>query len=218
LCVAEIDENLRLQAKSLGSRVGTRLSERARMAPVGEVIRPRVSYADLVQHPEDGRRYEIYDGEVFVVPSPLPLHQIVADNLYLLLRDYATAHGGIAITAPLDIVFSDYDVLQPDIVFFSAARRHLVKLDAVIRHAPDLVVEVLSPSTESTDRGKKLQTFARFGVPEYWIVDPRESRVEVLRLTGGVYALHCEATSNEVATSAGLRDLAVPLTRIIPEG
>lgn len=187
------------------------------MAPVGDVIRPRVSYSDLVQQPEDGRRYEIYDGEVLVVPSPLPLHQIVADNLYLLLSDYAKAHGGLAITAPLDIVFTEFDVLQPDLVLFAAARRHLVKLDEVIRHAPDLVVEVLSRSTEATDRGKKLQTFARFGVPEYWIVDPRAPTIEVLRLNGAVYELHSKASSSEVARSATLPDLTISLVRLIPE-
>jgi Uma2 family endonuclease len=142
------------------------------MARVGQVVKPRVSYTDLLHQPEDGRRYEIYDGEVFVVPSPLPLHQIVADNIGRILHEYSTLHGGLAITAPLDIVFSEHNVLQPDLVFFSRGRRQLVKLDEVIRHAPDLVVEVLSPSTESTDRGRKLQTFARFGVREYWIVDP----------------------------------------------
>ena len=187
------------------------------MAPVGEIVKPRVSYTDLVQQPEDGRRYEIYDGEVFVVPSPLPVHQIVADNLYGILREYSNARGGIAITAPLDIVFTEFNVLQPDIVFFSAVRRHLVKLNEVIRDAPDLVVEVLSPSTETTDRGKKLQTFARFGVPEYWIVDPKVPSVEVLVLRDGSYRLHSTATRAETAVSATLPDLQVPIDRIRAE-
>jgi Uma2 family endonuclease len=187
------------------------------MAPVGEVVRPRVSYTDLVQHPEDGRRYEIYDGEVFVVPSPLPLHQIVADNIYLLLREYANVHGGVAITAPLDIAFTEYDVVQPDVVFFSEPRRHLVRLREVIRHAPDLVVEVLSSSTESTDRGRKLQTFARFGVPEYWIVDPTAPSIEVLLLKGADYQLQSQATIGQTLVSATLPELRLPIDRIAPE-
>lgn len=187
-----------------------------RMAPVGQVLRPRVSYTDLLHQPEDGRRYEIYDGEVFVVPSPLPIHQLVAANIDEHLRAYAKVHGGLSIISPIDIVFSDYDVLQPDVVFFSAARRHLVKLDEVIRHAPDLVLEVLSPSTETIDRGRKLQTFARFGVPEYWIVDPVALSIEVLVLSAGVYRLHGKTSADERAESATLPELTIPLNDVIP--
>lgn len=78
------------------------------------------------------------------------------------------------------------------------------------------MVEVLFPSTESTDRGKKLQTFARFGVPEYWIVDPRAGATEVLRLRGTVYVQHSRASRNEVATSAILPGLTIALNTIIP--
>ena len=88
-----------------------------------ETIRPRLTYADLERMPDDGRRYELYDGEVVVVPSPLPRHQIVHARLVELLRAYASARGGLCLYAPLDIVFSDYHVLQPDIVYFGPQRR-----------------------------------------------------------------------------------------------
>lgn len=158
------------------------------MAPV-RTVRPRITYADLERMPEDGRRYEIYDGEVFVVPAPLPRHQVVQQLIAETLRTYATAHGGFAVDSPIDIVFSDYDVLQPDVVFFAAPRAHLVDLDAVIRHPPDLCVEVLSPSTEPTDRGRKMQMFARYGVTEYWVVDPVARTIEVYQLDRDAYAL-----------------------------
>ncbi|HSL24170.1 MAG TPA: Uma2 family endonuclease [Vicinamibacterales bacterium] len=180
-------------------------------------MRPRVGYTDLQHQPEDGRRYEIYDGEVLVVPSPLPLHQVVADNLARVLHAYAEEHGGIAITAPLDIVFSEYNVLQPDVVFFSAARRHLVKLLEPIRERPDLVVEVLSPSTETTDRGRKLQTFARFGVPEYWIIDPTARSIEVLHFETDAYVLRSRATAGGKAESATLPHLEVAVAATIPD-
>jgi Uma2 family endonuclease len=76
----------------------------------------RVSFADLERWPEDGRRYELYDGEVHVVPSPILLHQIAAGRLYLALSDYVTEHGGIVLFPPLDIVLTDYDVVQPDLI------------------------------------------------------------------------------------------------------
>ncbi len=151
------------------------------MAPV-EALKPRVGYTDLLRAPEDGRRYELYDGEVFVVPSPLPIHQLVVQNLVRLLEAYAAGHGGLALVSPLDIVFSEFDVLQPDVVFFRASRRHLVDLHAPTRSGPDLAVEVLSSSTAATDRGRKMQMLARYGVPEYWLVDPDSARLEILSL------------------------------------
>ena len=100
-----------------------------------------------------------------VVPSPLPRHQFAVQAVFLLLHEHARTSGGVALAAPLDIVFDEYDVLQPDVLFFRAERRHLIRPDAVTRHAPDVAVEVLSPSTAAADRGRKMRTFARYGVP-----------------------------------------------------
>jgi Uma2 family endonuclease len=144
-----------------------------------KTVRPRVSYTDLCQQPEDGRRYEIYDGEVFVVPSPLPLHQIVAMNIYDWLRYHPRTQRGFVAAAPLDIVFTEYNVVQPDVLYFEPERLRSLSPRAVIRTPPDLAIEVLSPSTESTDRGRKMQVLARFRVREYWLVDPEAQRIEV---------------------------------------
>ena len=160
----------------------------ATMSPM-KAVRPRVSYADLERAPEDGRRYELYDGEVFVVPAPLPRHQVVALRIYEMLVQYARARGGFAVASPIDVAFSEYDVLQPDVVYFSAGRAHLVDLNQVIRHPPDVCVEVLSPSTAATDRGKKMQMFARYGVPESRIVDPASETIEIYELRSGAYGL-----------------------------
>ena len=170
-----------------------------------QVMKPRVSYADLERTPEDGRRYELYDGEVFVVPSPLPRHQIVAYNLGQVLGAYANARGGLLLVSPIDIVFSQYDVVQPDLVFFQASRRHLVQLDAAIRHAPDLAVEVLSPSTAATDRGKKMQMLARYGVPEYWIVDPIRETIEIYTPAGEAPRSRAYSLAQTADTSHPLR-------------
>jgi Uma2 family endonuclease len=166
-----------------------------------ETVRPRVSYADLERAPEDGRRYELYDGDVYVVPAPVPRHQRVQTRLIEWLDAYAESVGGFALPSPIDIVFSDYDVLQPDVVYFQPSRAHLIDLDHAIRHAPDLCVEILSPSTEATDRGRKLQMFARYGVPEYWIVDPVNECIEVHRLEAGSYVLVQRATGDDEVRS-----------------
>lgn len=166
-----------------------------------QTVRPRMGFSDLASMPEDGRRYEIYDGEVFVVPSPIPFHQIVVLNLYDRLREWVRQHGGIVLVSPIDIVISEYDVVQPDLVFFTPARARLVKLDAAIRSIPDLAVEVLSPSTTSTDRGRKMQLFARSGLPEYWLIDSAARSVEVYVQESGEFGLAGRHVSGERVTS-----------------
>lgn len=181
-----------------------------------KAIRPRVSYADLERAPEDGRRYELYDGEVYVVPAPLARHQVTQQNIVQLLVEYAKQTGGFAVESPIDIVFSDYDVLQPDVVFFSPARRHLIDLDRVIRDAPDLCVEVLSPSTAATDRGRKMQMFARYGVNEYWIVDPAGGTIEVYELGDDGYRLRTIASGEAVVTSGTLPGYSFRADSVFP--
>jgi Uma2 family endonuclease len=181
-----------------------------------KAVRPRVSYADLERAPEDGRRYELYDGERFVVPAPLPKHQLVGLAVSDIVRAYAREHGGFAVISPIDIVFSEFDVLQPDVIYFSPARAHLVDVNRVIRDAPDLCVEVLSPSTAATDRGKKMQMFARYGVREYWIVDPAAESIEVYELSGSAYALLLTAASADIVTPAILPGLSFPAARLFP--
>ena len=111
-------------------------------------------------------------------------------------------------------MFDEFDVVQPDIVFFRAERRHLVQPDAVTRHAPDIVVEVLSPSTASTDRGRKMRLFARYGVPEYWIADPLARQIEVHALEGGVYRETQVASGDETVRSVLLPDLTFEAARV----
>ena len=185
------------------------------MAPMQDV-QPRFGYTDLLAMPEDGRRYEIHGGELVVVPSPMPCHQIAAVELVTLLHDYQHRTGGIVLTAPLDIVFDEYDVLQPDIVFFRAERRHLVQPYAVTRTAPDIAVEVLSPSTASIDRGRKMRIFARYGVSEYWIVDPVRLHIEVHVLAEGAYRQAQVATAGDTVRSVLFPDLTFAADSIFP--
>ena len=119
-----------------------------------QAVDPRVSFAELQHWPEDGRRYELYDGEVIVSPAPYPRHQRVAQHLGELLREYELAHGGLVFSIPIDIVFTKFDVLQPDVVFFLPERCHLVNMMEATEARPDLAVEVLSRSTESRSRSE----------------------------------------------------------------
>jgi len=179
-----------------------------------------MSYADLQRLPDDGRQYELYDGEVRVVPSPTNRHQMVLRNLVALFLEYAKEHGGRLLFAPSDVVFTPFNVIQPDLLYFSEARHHLVQLDTPTDIAPDLTVEVISPGTSAHDRGRKQAMCARFGVSEYWIVDPLEATIEIFVLDGRGYRLaqNCgladgassalEAQAVASPTIAGLRVVA----------
>jgi Uma2 family endonuclease len=150
-----------------------------------KAVDPRVTYAELEQWHDHGRRYELYGGEVIVVPAPVPIHQIVVHRISEILGAYAEQTGGLMLFSPIDIVFSEYDVLQPDVVFFNTLRRPQIDLRSAIRVVPDLVGEVLSRNTAARDRGRKLELFERYGVPEYWILDPAARTLELLTNAGG---------------------------------
>ena len=186
------------------------------MALVGTTA-SKVSYADLAQWPDDGRRYELYDGEVVVVPAPVPRHQRAVLRIARILDEYARDHRGEAFGAPLDIVVSRFDLVQPDVVYVGRERRSQIDLDRPLRFPPDLAVELLSPGTESIDRGRKMQLLARFGVPEYWLVDPYEHTVEVYRLTDGAYQLTQRAVEGDVVHSATLAGLEFPCAQIFAD-
>ena len=174
-------------------------------------VDPRVTYAELEQWPDDGRRYELYGGEVIVVPTPLPIHQLAVLRLTEIVGEYARLTGGLALFAPLDIVFSEHDVLQPDVVFFERERYREIDLRRPIRVVPNLVVEVLSRSTAARDRGRKREIFARYGVPEYWIVDPAVQALEILQNTGGKLDQFAAFEGEAAVTAATLDDLTFQL-------
>ena len=152
-----------------------------------ERVKPKVSYADLQRLPEDGNRYELYDGELYVVPSPLPRHQIFSRRLFVALFDHTRLHGGEIFYAPFDIVLSEYNVVQPDLIYFGPETARRIRPMEHVRFPPDVAIEVLSPSTARNDRGRKRDLMARYRVPEYWIVDPDERSIEVSALTAQGY-------------------------------
>jgi Uma2 family endonuclease len=147
---------------------------------------PRWTYAEFARLPsEGGVRHEIIAGELVVTPSPSPAHQRVVTRLITALHHYVADHGlGEVFAGPIDVLFAEGDYLAPDLVFVRAGRDHVVS-DRGLEEAPDLVVEVVSPSTKDRDGGVKLERYGRFGVPEYWIVDPDAGTLHVWRLAAG---------------------------------
>ena len=178
---------------------------------------PRVTFAELQQWPDDGRRYELYDGEVIVVPSPFLRHQRVAMHIEEILLEYERAQGGVSALAPLDIVLSEHNVVQPDVVYFKPERRHLLEDWDANRIPPDLAVEVLSRSTEARDRGRTMQLLARFQVPECWIVDPASNTLEIYVLRDRGYVLFGSYDEAQDVNSPGLPGRAFAAARVFAE-
>jgi Uma2 family endonuclease len=178
-------------------------------------IDTRLTYEDYCLLPNDGKRYEIIDGELFVTPSPLRQHQKVLANLLYYLTEFVKRRDlGEVYPAPLDVVFSEYDVVEPDILYVSRARAS-VMTEKNIQGAPDLVVEVLSPSTAQIDRTTKLKLYGRYGVAEYWVIDSMACSVEVYRLVPGGFELAAQLDSSQSLTSPLFPGLSLPLARLV---
>jgi Uma2 family endonuclease len=131
-------------------------------------------YDQLPDYP----RHELVFGRLHVTPSPFSRHQITVQVLGRHLERIAKAAGGFAFLAPLDVVLADHSVVQPDILYVSAARLELI--GNRVEGAPDLVVEVLSPGTARFDRVKKLKLYALYGIQEYWLVNHEMRQIDFL--------------------------------------
>lgn len=150
------------------------------------VIYTRLTVDDLAELPDDGKRYELFAGELVVSPAPTVSHQYTVLKIGVFLDSVARAGYGLAFVAPIDVYFDQYNAAQPDALFIQAARLDIVK-DARIEGPPDLVVEVLSPSTRNRDLRVKLQTYERFGVTYYWALDTLAKTVQPYQLTAQGY-------------------------------
>ncbi|MCA9300781.1 MAG: Uma2 family endonuclease [Phycisphaerales bacterium] len=148
------------------------------------------TYEDLRQLPEDRQRYEVIDGDLLVTPAPTTSHQRASARLVYRLTDRLDEPGiATVLYAPVDVIFSGQDIVQPDIVAVRAENRRFIT-ERGIECAPDLVVEILSPSTSARDRGVKAKLYASYGVREYWLVDLASKRVEVRVLGVGGFESH----------------------------
>lgn len=187
------------------------------MAPLPEAVRLDIN--DYMLFPEDGKRHQLIDGEHLMTPSPSSRHQMVLRNLTRILDSHVMRHNlGQVLFAPLDVVLSDFDVVQPDLMFVSARRQEIIT-DGGLRGAPDLVVEVVSESSRKIDEVIKRKLYERFQVREYWIVDPVVDTAKVYRLDQCSFLppvlLHAE-TGDEL-TSPLFAGLRVPLTAVFAD-
>jgi Uma2 family endonuclease len=173
-----------------------------------------LTYEDLRRFPDDDLRREIIDGELFVTPPPAPRHQEVVLELAAALLAFQKRHGGKAYPAPMDVFFSDTNVLEPDILFLRPERLPGTDAQKVVA-VPDLVVEVSSPTTRRRDLTLKKELYERFGVAEYWFVDIEAERVEAYRLREGRYGPPEILRSGDELTSPVLPDFAFDLRAIL---
>lgn len=148
-----------------------------------------LTYDDYAALPNDGRRYELHEGELSVTPAPSPRHQKAIVNLIVLLDRHVKAlRIGEIYVSPIDLILSNITVVQPDIVYVDAERLASITRRG-IEGAPTLAIEVLSPSTADIDRRTKMQLYAKHSVPYYWIVDLESRVIEAYQLTDGHYEL-----------------------------
>ena len=176
----------------------------------------KFTYEDFLHFPDDGKRHEIIDGEHYVTPSPNTKHQRVATNLTVALGSYLKPHPtGEVFVAPFDVVFSDLDVVEPDLLYISRERWQILT-EKHVRGAPDLAVEILSPGTRKTDEVTKRQLYERFGVGEYWVIDPERDTIKIYRRVEGAFVRMAElaAEAGDTLTTPLLPGFAVSLNEV----
>ena len=154
------------------------------MRPAAPAVDTRLTYDDFLLFPDDGKRHELIDGVHYVTPSPRLRHQDLVGRLHGAIYVYLQQHpeAGRLFLAPLDVVLSHYDVVEPDLLFIASDQAGIMT-EKNIQGAPALVVEVMSKSTRKRDAQIKRRLFEQVGVREYWLVDPELDTVQVFRPT-----------------------------------
>ncbi len=162
-------------------------------------------------------RYELLEGELIEMVSPTSRHQIISANLFAILDPFCRARRlGRVLTAPLDVILSRRIVVQPDLIFIAKARRKELIQERIVG-APDLLVEILSPTSSQRDLNQKRKLYARHGVQEYWIVDPEDATLEVQRLQGKVLSTMALFETGQKLTSPTFPGLELDVAQVFAE-
>jgi len=174
------------------------------------------TYEDYLRLPEDGKRYEIIDGVLYVSAAPLTKHQLISRRLQFFFYQFELEGAGFVYNAPVDLLMPGCTPVQPDLVVLDRQQRGLIQ-EKYIEGIPALLVEILS-SKPSQDRVKKMNVYARCGVPFYLIVDPEDPSFEVYHLDGKTYRLEASLAEGEVwewrGKSLDLTALFAPLPEL----
>ena len=171
------------------------------------------TYEDLFSLPDDGRRYEIIEGELYEMPAPNLVHATVVMNLIAQLLPIVSSLGGRLFTAPLDVFFQGANPVQPDLVIMLPGWNGMLTQRGP-EGAPDLLIEVLSPANRGHDLLTKRALYARAGVREYWIVDPASRAVEILALDRDAFHTVQRASGDDAVISSLLGDANFPLAAV----
>jgi Uma2 family endonuclease len=181
---------------------------------MGTEVIPRLTYDEFRQLPDDGKRYELIHGEVHLTPAPNTRHQWTLHNLDMSLGVHVqTEKLGEVWVAPLDVRVSEDTAVQRDLIYVSNARAEIIRED-YIAGAPDLVVEILSPSKAAHDRATKLRLYAQAGVPEVWYIEPKAKTVELLKLRGNRFVVDSVFGGDQVLKSDLFPGWELPLDKL----
>lgn len=179
-------------------------------------IAEKFTYSQFLEL-DDGKRYEIINGELFdISPSPTIKHQAFSRNLQRILMDFVYGNKlGHVFDAPADVKLDEHNVIQPDLIYISHANESVIT-EMVIKGAPDLLVEILSPSTFHHDQERKKALYEKFGVKEFWVVDPANEVVEVFALVNQSYQLYAFAAQSGNVKSKLIDGLEFTIEQIRP--
>ncbi len=181
--------------------------------PAPLVHKKKFTYEDYLRTPND-TQYELIEGELLLTPSPVPYHQWISKNIEFELEQFVRENdSGRVFYAPCDVHLDHENVFQPDILFISKEKLDIIG-EKNIEGAPDLVIEILSESTAYRDLVKKKKLYSRFGVREYWIVDPGEKTVEIYSIKDEVFLLKNVFSSNDILQSSLLSGLKIKLSDV----
>ena len=146
-----------------------------------------LTYEDFAALPDDGKRYELHEGELSVTPSPGRRHQTILGRLFVLLTLHVRATGnGEVFVSPFDVIMTNVTVVEPDIIYVDNERLYTVS-ERGVEGSPTLAIEIISPYSKQIDRRRKMALYATHDVTWYWIVDPNARTIEAYRLEGSAY-------------------------------
>ena len=172
------------------------------------------TYADYKDFPEDGKRYEILEGRLLMIPSPFTPHQRVSGNLYVCLSNHVKSKNlGVVFHPPYDVVLSEINVVQPDIIYVSKENSRIIT-EANIKGTPDLLIEIVSKTSKKNDEITKKMIYAQSSVKEYWIVYPESKEIKVYVESEKGYILWKKFSNNDTVSTPALPNLNLNLAEM----